>query len=361
MFEKSMQLIQNGIGTAFPCAAVAVGAGHKVFLKKFIGFRQIEPYTLDITEDTLFDLASLSKLVATTMVALKFIESGKLKLNDNIGYLFDNTGSFGDCEIRHLLTHTSGMPSWLPLFRTLHSEDDALRAILNADGCYRTGEDVCYSCMGYIVLQRLLETVACEPLDKLARKYVFTPLGMCNTCYNPTVTTRNKGIPLAATERYPHTGEWATGHVHDENAYFLGGVAGNAGVFSTLDDMISFAGMCSEKGVAKNGDIYLSKDIFDLAIKNHTPGKNESRGLGFQLKGEQNSPMGKLMSTGSYGHTGFTGTSLYTDYETGLWGILLTNAVHYGRENRSEYFNIRRKFYDTIVTEYKELQGDGGV
>lgn len=173
---------------------------------------------------------------------------------------------------------------------------------------------------------------------------------MKNACYNPV----KDSVPIAATELYSHNGEWATGHVHDENAFFLGGVSGNAGVFATLDDMIYFAGMCSSKGVSPNGEIYLSKELFDIALKNYTPDKTESRGLGFQLKGSQCFPGGELLSSGSYGHTGFTGTSLYVDYETGLWGVLLTNAVHYGRDNRSNYFAVRRSFYDMMITEYKE-------
>ena len=202
----------------------------------------------------------------------------------------------------------------------------------------------------------------CDENEFFSEKYVFSPLGMNNACYNPAVAKCNgEKTPIAATERYSHSGEWATGHVHDENAYFLGGVSGNAGVFATLDDMISFAGMCSEKGITKNGDTYLSRETFDLAIKNYTPDKTESRGLGFQLKGAQNSPMGELMSPGSYGHTGFTGTSFYTDYETGLWGVLLTNAVHYGRENRNEYFSLRKRFYDMIITEYKNSRKAGEV
>ena len=349
MFEEALELINSGVGSAFPCAAVAVGMEHKVLARGFFGQKQIKPSVLNITEDTLFDLASLSKLVATTMVALKFIENGKLSYDDNIGKFLDYTGNFADCKIHNLMTHTSGLPAGLPLFNISHENDDVLRTILGAERCCKTGEDVCYSCMGYIVLQRILENIENKSLDKLAEKYVFEPLGMKSTCYNPSMNKTS----IAATELYPHSGEWAKGHVHDENAYFLGGVAGNAGVFSTLDDMIAFAGMCSSKGVTESGEIYLPKEIFDLAIYNYTPDKTESRGLGFQIKGIQSSPAGKLLSKGSYGHTGFTGTSLYIDYETGLWGLLLTNAVHYGRENRDEYFALRRKFYDTMITEYK--------
>lgn len=358
MFEEALQLINNGVGTAFPCAAVAVGIGHKVFARDFFGHRQTEPDVLDITENTLFDLASLSKLVSTTMIALKFIEKCMLSPNDNIGKFLDYTGNFSGCKIHHLMTHTSGMPAGIPLFSMEHKNGDALNSILDADRCCETGEEVIYSCMGYIVLQRVLESVGKASLDELAKKYVFDPLGMKNTCYNPIVTDP---IPIVATERYPHSGEWATGHVHDENAYFLGGVSGNAGVFATLDDMILFAGMCSDKGVAKNGETFLSKEVFDLALENYTPDKRESRGLGFQLKGNQDFPGGKSLSLGSYGHTGFTGTSVYVDRETGLWGVLLTNAVHYGRENRSGYFSVRRNFYDNIITEYNQLRKGGRI
>lgn len=350
MFEETLKIIESGVGSAFPCAAVAVGLGQEVFARDFFAYRQIQPIVSEITEETLFDIASLSKLVATSTVALKFIDSGKLSLNDRICDFFDYTGNYGDCEIRHLMTHTSGMTSWLPLFDMTHTDDDVIRTVLDSCRCSETGNEVCYSCMGYIVLGRILETVGGDTLDKLAQKYVFEPLGMKSACYNPSMDA-----VTAATEFYSHSGEWATGHVHDENAYFLGGVSGNAGVFATLDDMISFAKMCSTKGVAPNGDNFLSKEIFDLAVRNHTPDKSESRGLGFQVKGSQYFTGGKLLSSGSYGHTGFTGTSLYVDYETGLWGVLLTNAVHYGRNNRSDYFSIRRKFYDTMITEYKDL------
>ena len=351
MFEKTLQLVESGVGMAFPCAAVAIGAGHEISVRRFYGHRQIRPEILEITEDTLFDLASLSKLVATSMVAFKFLESGKLSLDDRIGKYLDYTGNFNDCEIRHLMTHTSGLPAGIPLFSMTHPNGDAFRSILDAARCYPAGEQVCYSCMGYLVLQRVLEGLGGEPLDKLAAKYVFEPLGMKTACYNPA-----EGVPVAATERYAHTRQWATGHVHDENARFLGGVAGNAGVFATLDNMIPFAMMCAAKGIASNGERYLSTEIFDLAITNYTPEKEESRGLGFQLKGMQLFPGGERMSPGSYGHTGFTGTSLYIDRDSGLWGILLTNAVHYGRENREGYFAIRRAFYDMMVTEYGEKE-----
>lgn len=355
MFEKCLTIIENGTGSAFPCAAVAVGTGHNVFARRFFGARQIKPLKHLISEDTLFDLASLSKIVSTTMIALKLIETEQIKTEDKIGKYLGFTGNYSQCEIGHLLTHTSGLPAGLPLYSVTHKKGDVINSILESEPLYKVGNDVCYSCMGYIVLQRILETVGNESLDNLAHKYVFTPLSMNNTCYNPCCEN------VAATELYPHNQQWATGHVHDENAYFLGGVAGNAGVFSTLDDMISFVGMCSEMGMTKNGENYLKREVFESAIRNFTPGMKEARGLGFQLKNGVDFPGGDLLSDGSYGHTGFTGTSFYIDKETRLWGILLTNAVHYGRENREDYFKLRREFYDMMVTEYKIMRKDGEI
>ncbi len=356
MFEKSISLVRSAVGTAFPCAAIAVGSGNTVFVREFFGNRQILPEILPLTENTLFDLASLTKLIATTMVALKLIEKDEISLNDNIGKYLPYTGNFRNCEIRHLLTHTSGLPSGLALFSMEHKYGDVIRTILDADPCCNTGEEVIYSCMGYIVLQKILETAGGDSLEKLADEYVFSPLGMKTACFNP-----DSSKVIAGTEKYPHNGEWATGHVHDENAYFLGGVSGNAGLFAALDDMIAFAEMCSLRGISENGKEYLTREIFDLAVKNYTPDKNESRGLGFQLKGNQPFPAGADFSQGSYGHTGFTGTSLYVDNATGLWGILLTNSVHYGRENRNGYFAVRREFYDMIIKEYRELKKDGAI
>lgn len=355
MFEKTLSLLRSGIGTAFPGAACAIGVGHNVLLRAFLGERQVDPTRLPLTEDTLFDLASLSKLVCTTMIALRFLEDGKLALRDPIGMILGDAGNYGKCEIRHLMTHTSGLAAWLPLYTM--GTDDPLRTILTSEPSAPVGEEVRYSCMGYIVLGKILEKIGGESLDRLAARYVFTPLGMTAACFNPRLCCPH--VPVAATERYSHSGEWATGHVHDENAYFLGGIAGNAGVFATLDDMIAFAGMCSARGMAKDGSVYLTRRVFDLALENRTPDKAESRGLGFQLMGRQFSPMGDLMAQGSYGHTGFTGTSVYVDAETGLWGVLLTNSVHYGRDNRAPFYPLRRRFYNVMTSEYERMKEEG--
>jgi CubicO group peptidase (beta-lactamase class C family) len=311
-----------------------------------------------LTEDTLFDIASLSKLVSTTMVALKFMEEGWLSLDDRIGMYLDRTGNHDRCEIHHLLTHTSGLVPHMPLF-TMCKKEDVIETILSSKPLCGVGDEVHYSCMGYILLGHILEKIGGKRLDLLAKEYVFEPLSMKTACYIPG----KSGIlqPFAVTEYRTDLGKWMSGEVHDENAYHMDGLAGNAGVFATLDDMIAFAGMCSTQGTLQSGESYLPKEIFLDAIGNKTPHMAESRGYGFQLKDLRLSPMGMKMSEGSYGHTGFTGTSLYVDKKSGLWGLLLTNSVHLGRNNRASFYPLRRGFYDLMIEEYEILKEEDAL
>ncbi len=309
-----------------------------------------------MTEDTFFDIASLSKLVSTTMITLKWMEEGKLSPEDQICKYLTSACNYGDCRIHHLLTHTSGLVPHMPLYKMCQKED-VLNVILSSKPLCHVGDEVHYSCMGYILLGYILEHIGGKGLDVLAKEYVFEPLGMKNACY--CRGNHRLSVPVAATEFRDDLDVWVSGFVHDENAYHLDGVAGNAGVFATLDDMIAFASMCSTKGMLPNGKPYLSEKTFKNAIENKTADKAESRGYGFQVKGIQASPMGDLLSLGSYGHTGFTGTSLYIDHESGLWGILLTNSVHYGRNHRSAYYPLRRNFYNSIKEEYEMMKRKG--
>jgi CubicO group peptidase (beta-lactamase class C family) len=331
------------------------------------GFSSLFPSREEVQVDTLFDMASLTKLLSTSMVALRFMEDGKLLLSDPLSRFFTEEELSGAPEGRasatvfHLMTHSSGITPHIGLWReiTPESEDfDAavIRAILRSAPFCPVGEQVHYSCMGYILLQRILERISGKGLDELAREYVFDPLEMKSTGYLPFGSNLNKpACNAAATEFSPLHRYYIRGHVHDENAHFLGGISGNAGVFSTLDDMIRFAQMLSlrgEKPASAGGGRFLSRRMFDLAVTDYTKGKNESRGLGFQLRPPLPalSAAGDLFSYGSFGHTGFTGTSLYVDAETGVWAVLLTNAVHLGRD-KTEFFRVRRLFHNAVMGE----------
>lgn len=324
---------------AYPCCAAAVGRGNQVFFRFSAGHRALFPEKLPLTENTLFDMASLTKLMGTTMACLRMLEEGKIALNDKISKYFSQCFGKEDITVFMLMTHTSGISAHMPLYLDKDSVD-AVSAILSKPLAYPTGTKTVYSCMGYILLGKILEKIEGKTLDKIVKERVFVPLGMENSFYNPPADAI-----CAATERDIFTGEMVCGVVHDENARFLKGVSGNAGMFCTVNDTVRFAKMLSQRGAG-----YLDEKTFSLAVTDYTPDFDESRGLGFQLFGGKPFPGGSKMSIGSYGHTGFTGTSLFVDNKTGVYAILLTNRVHPTRENGLLY-PIRREFYDTVFSE----------
>lgn len=358
-----------------PCAAYAVGRGHEIYDKASLGYRSLFPAREALTEDTRFDMASLTKLLSTTMVALRLLQEGVLLLSDPLARFFtpeelvDAPEGRREATVFHLMTHTSGITPHIPLQKALSaqgidyskaSDSEIIGTILRSKPFGEVGEQVHYSCMGYILLQRIIERVCGQSLDRLAQDYVFQPLGMTQTGYLPFGDNQNHPeANVAVTEFSSHHGYYISGHVHDENAHFLGGISGNAGVFSTLRDCVTFAQMLSLGGAlpaatpGESGSRLLSPRIFQLATTDHTRGKAESRGLGFQLRPPLPalSAAGDLFSYGSYGHTGFTGTSLYVDAQTGLWAVLLTNAVHLGRD-KTEFFHVRRCFHNAVIGEF---------
>lgn len=354
-FPDTIRHVIRGLGTEYSCASVAVVQKNTVLLQFCTGNRQdysgttfLHKDPLPVNMETLYDMASVTKLLATTPVALRLLEEGALHLTDNIAHFFQDAGNFPSVTIQNLLTHTSGLTPHIPLFSVCGSPDEAIGTILHSDPLCKPGEQVYYSCMGFILLQHILETVTGEKLDSLAQKYVFAPLHMGTACYRPQTDN------VAATEFSPWHKRYLCGQVHDENAYFLGGVSGNAGVFASLSDMIQFAKMLSCHGDTPQGG-FLQPQTFAAAIQNYTAGLDEDRGLGFSLKIDKLSASGELTSPGTYGHNGYTGTSVYCDAQTGICMVLLTNSVHYGRDNRSPFFNNRRVFHNITLTEAKNL------
>lgn len=235
-FEQVHRLILQGLEDgAYPSAALAVGIGDKVYMKKTYG---------DCTDTTLFDMASLSKILGPTMIALRFLEEGRFRLYDTVADFFPETpADKKDITILQLMTHTGGFPAHFFLSDYTTDPADAAKVILSHPLAQAPGGDPIYSCMGYILLGKILEKISGLPLDELAESYVFGPLGMKNTGYHPTG-------PCAPTELDPATGKCLQGIVHDENARFLRGISANAGVFSNIDDMIIFVKMLALDGTA---------------------------------------------------------------------------------------------------------------
>lgn len=340
-FEQVHQLIRQGLEQgAYPCAALAVGIGEKVYLKQIYG---------SCSPNTLFDMASVTKILSPTMIALRFLEDGLLRLYDCVGDFFpDAPGDKKGITIAQLMTHTSGIADHFFLSDYTTDPKDAANVILNHPLAQAPGRDPIYSCMGYILLGKILEQIGGTSLDHLAQKYVFAPLGMEYTGYHPTGD-------IAPTELDSATGKLLQGIVHDENARFLGGISANAGVFSNLNDMITFTKMLSCSGRLENGTAYLSPATLRAATINRTPrSAGEFRGLGFNLAHSPKNFLGDLMSPRAYGHTGFTGTSIAVDPDTGLWVVLLTNRVCPTREN-TKLVRMRSLVHNAAAAEASRL------
>lgn len=344
MFEKAVQLVQQGVTRGvFPSAALAIGIRNEILVRDAWGMNSLYAPNEPVDPHTLYDIASLSKVVATSTIAFHFIEEGLLSLGDPVGLFFpDAPQSHQNITIFHLMTHTSGMPAHLYLSELCEDPAAVAHTLMQIPLKHQTGTQTEYSCLGYILLGKILEQIAGAPLDALAQRHVFDPLRMSRTTYHPRGS-------IAYTERDEH-GQWLHGVVHDENARFLGGISGNAGVFSCLDDMIQYTTMLACQGFI-HGTHFLSPAMLKAAAANHTPGLSEYRGLGFQHIGGNPSFFGELMGENTFGHTGFTGTSIAIDPCSGLHVVLLTNRVHPTREN-TQLLRFRRLLHNSIAAEY---------
>lgn len=335
IFEKTRALLHQGLETgAYPAGALAIGKGEQLLVTEYVGA---------CGPDTLFDLASLSKVISTTMVAFRFLEEGKLKLTDRVADFFPQTpAEKAGITIFHLMTHTSGISPFFFLSREARDPEDALRAILARPLVQGVGVGPIYSCMGYILLGKILEKVGGAPLDILSQKWVFAPMDMAHTTYHPQGD-------VAPTEWDATTGQLIQGIVHDENARFLQGISGNAGVFSNLADVSRFAAMLSCGGTP-----FLRPETLAMARIDRTPQGPEHRGLGFQLAGSDKCFLGTELGGNAFGHTGFTGTSIAVAPDTGLWIVLLTNRVCPTRDNVALH-PLRRLLHDTAAREFRAL------
>lgn len=318
----------------FPAAAAAIGVKDAVLAQSFIGEAPL-PGDAPINEHTKWDMASLSKVLGTTMVALKAMEDGTLSLDETVKDFFpDAPEDKQDISVFMLMTHTGGFNPSFRLDKMLKSPEEAVNCILHYPLDEKPGTRPIYSCMGFILLAKMLEKRFEKPLNELARERVFLPLGMTETGYCPPSDAQ-----CAATEIDPDTGKPIIGVVHDENARFLRGISGNAGVFMPLCDGIRFAGMLSQMGKG-----FLKEETMKKAIQNYTLGQEEHRGLGFQIAGSEGCFFSPFVPDSCFGHTGFTGTSLLVEPESGFWVLLLTNRV-YPTRNTTALFPFRRRLH----------------
>jgi CubicO group peptidase (beta-lactamase class C family) len=323
------RVVERGIKAGgYPGASVIVGRkGAAVFEKGFGRLSWSENSTPVDAQNTIYDVASLSKVVGTTTAIMILYDEKKIGLDDPVINYIPTFGG-GDKDkvtIRQLLTHTSGLPAGRDIWRIAQTPLEARALVLSTPLEGRPGAQYIYSDLGADILGLLVEVVAGEPLDKFLARRVFEPLGMNETMYRPADSLKYR---IAPTEVTPPRGYPLRGEVHDENAYALGGVAGHAGLFSTAADLSIFAQMMLNGG-EYNGVQIVSKPTVEL----FTSRAFGHRALGWDTaEGDYGS--GKYLGPTAYGHTGFTGTSMWIDPEREMFVILLTNRVHAARALR---------------------------
>jgi serine-type D-Ala-D-Ala carboxypeptidase len=323
------RIVARGITAGgYPGASVVVGRkGYAVFQKGFgkLGWTSSSPRVS--ADKSIYDLASLTKVVGTTTAAMLLFDQGRLDLDSPVStYLPAFSGGWKDSvTVRQLLTHRSGLPAGRDLWRVARTADEARAAVLSTNLECRPGQCYIYSDLGADVLGFVVEAVAGESLDIFLHDKVFEPLGMTDTFFRPADSLTYR---IAPTEIAPPRGYPLKGQVHDENAYALGGVAGHAGLFSTAADLSIFAQMMLNGG-EYNGVRILS----DTTVALFTRRAAGTRALGWDTA-DGDGGSGKFLDSHAYGHTGYTGTSIWIDPERQMFVLLLTNRVHAARARR---------------------------
>lgn len=322
---------QKIVAGYFPGCVLLMGSRERIFFHGAFGFAMLEPEMKRMDVTTMVDIASITKPVATATSVLLLVERGLLKLETQVSKVLGELKgtSNAPATIFELLTHTSGLPAWYPLYLAAETEPDILRFIGDMEG----GEAV-YSCLDYILLGKVVERIAGCSLREFTEKEIFVPLGMTDTCFAPAETLRHR---IAATERgneherklsgryrekvsFAWREEMIVGEVHDGNSFYcFGGVSGNAGLFSTAGDLARFA-----QALLRGGDGVLGRHLVGRLLTAQVKVEGDGRSTGFIVGGEGSG----LLSASTVWHTGFTGCALWIDPESNIFIVFLSNAVH---------------------------------
>jgi len=345
----------------FPSAVYLIGENDGIVFTDALGYSAVEPYRITNKLDMIYDLASLTKPLVTGLLCARRIELGELTLDSSVSHYlpeFDRTDK-SMITIRELLTHTAGLPAWRPLY--LLAEDEPERtagAIANLDLEYKPGTRVIYSDLGFIALGILLARMTGHSLAELARNEIFEPLNLQQTFFNPEVALQTGIAPCETGNAYERdmversgAGPYKNsrqrliwGEVHDGNAYFLGGAAGHAGLFSSAADTFVLA----QQFLAESSKL-LKPETGTLFRTNMTPDLEESRSIAWQLAETSESTAGLDLPRDSFGHNGFTGTCIWIDPERRRVFILLTNRTHTRLLPFANINGVRRRFNSLAV------------
>lgn len=337
--NRVLEEIQRG---GFPGGALAIGRGEKIVVERGVGRITWSAAASAVDPDeTIYDLASLTKVVGTTTAVMLLVQDGKMKLDAPVWrYLPQwHQGSKSLVTIRDLLTHTSGLPAWRDIWAPTPAE--ALARAIATPLERAPGTKAEYSDIGFVVLWAAAQSATAEPLPDLLQRRVFQPLGMHRTTFLP-----GEGCASCVPTHQRSDGSLIQGRVHDPIAYRLGGIAGNAGLFSTAHDLARFAAMLAGGGTLDGTRIFWPWTVRDFTARQ--PGA-DTRALGWDTPRADGGGAGGLrISPHAFGHTGFTGTSIWVDPDRGTWTVLLTNRT-FNPKSRNRMQAVRRSINDWVA------------
>jgi CubicO group peptidase (beta-lactamase class C family) len=298
-----------------------------------------------VTGSTLFDLASITKIAATTPALMKLYDEAKFRLDDPVRKFVPafSGGEKDRVTIRNLLAHQSGLPAYRDFYHFCTSPTQLLDSLYATPLVTTPGDSTIYSDLGMMILGKVVEAISGLPFDEYVRRNFFSPLGMTNTMFLPPDSRRENTAPTEDDRLWRR--QVVQGKVHDENAELLGGISGHAGLFSTASDLSVFVQLILNGGTYGGKRYVRESTVFEFTTRQRG---SSSRGLGWDLKSAQNSTAGSLFSAASFGHTGFTGGTVWIDPERKLAVIFLTNRVYPTRENM-RINRVRPKVHDTVV------------
>jgi uncharacterized protein YbbC (DUF1343 family)/CubicO group peptidase (beta-lactamase class C family) len=317
------QAVKDGL---IPGAVLLVGHDGKIVYRKAYGDRALFPKREPMTVDTMFDAASLTKVIATTPSVMKLFEQGQIRLNDPVTkYLPEFQGGHSDITVRNLMTHFSGLRPDLDLEPPWSGYETGIQRALIDKPAGPPGVRFVYSDINFILLGEIVRRLSGKTLSEFARENVFDPLGMHETTFLPSAALRPR---IAPTELDKITGQPLRAVVHDDTSRYMGGVAGHAGLFTTADDLAKFAQMLLDGGEGNGTRLFSAATIEKFTSPQSPADQPILRGLGWDIDSPFSSNRGDLFPIGSYGHTGFTGTSIWIDPTSRSYVILLANSVH---------------------------------
>ena len=350
IFGAAFEVLRGAIAErAFPSASIAVTSHGKLVALKAFGRFTYEADSPQVTTASVFDLASVSKAVATTSMTMILYQRGLLDLEAPVAAIVPEFISSGSSDqdprrrevtLHMLLAHSSGLPAYEKLFLRAKTREDLLFAAFSTSLAADPGTRTAYSDIGFIILGDALERIADETLDRFCQREIFGPLGMAHTTFNPPATWRNS-IPPTADDHY-FRNRIVQGEVYDENASILGGVAPQAGLFASASDVAIFA-----HSLLHGGGQILRPETVALFTKRETAPAGTSRALGWDTPSSP-SQSGKYFSAGSFGHLGYTGTSLWIDPQRQLSVTLLTNRT-WPDSSSQAIKEVRPRFHDAVV------------